>query len=54
MKNETSIDYKNGNAANRNRDKAIIGFDPVLKCKCEMPAKIHGKNLCWRCKRLLF
>src|SRR5690606_40633499 len=35
------------------RDKAIIGYDPVLKCKCEMPAKIHGKNLCWRCKRSL-
>jgi hypothetical protein len=35
------------------RDKAIIGYDPVLKCKCEMPAKIHGKNLCWRCKRPL-
>lgn len=38
---------------NQNRDKAIIGYGPVLKCKCEMPAKIHGKNLCWRCKRSL-
>ena len=28
--------------------------DAVIKtCKCEMPAKIHGKNLCWRCKRPL-
>lgn len=28
--------------------------DAVIKtCKCEMPAKIHGKNLCWRCKRSL-
>ena len=38
---------------NQNRDKAIIGYGPVLKCKCEMPAKMHGKNLCWRCKRAL-
>jgi hypothetical protein len=66
MENKTSINHKNGNDANRllaavdfnspenqNRDKAIIGYGPVLKCKCEMPAKIHGKNLCWRCKRSL-
>lgn len=38
---------------NQNRDKAIIGYGPVLKCKCEMPAKMHGKNICWRCKRSL-
>lgn len=38
---------------NQNRDNPIIGYGPVLKCKCEMPAKIHGKNLCWRCKRPL-
>lgn len=38
---------------NQNRDKAIIGYGPILKCSCEMPAKMHGKNLCWRCKRPL-
>ena len=38
---------------NQNRDKAIIGYGPILKCKCEMPAKMHGKNICWRCKRSL-
>lgn len=38
---------------NQNRDKAIIGYGPVLKCKCEMPAKMHGKNICWRCKGTL-
>lgn len=27
--------------------------DAPFKCKCEMPAKMHGKNLCWRCKRPL-
>jgi len=20
-------------------------------CRCEMPAKVKGKNECWRCKR---
>lgn len=25
----------------------------IKTCNCEMPAKIHGKNLCWRCKRPL-
>ena len=67
MENKTSTNHENSNDANRlltavdfnspenqNRDKAIIGYSPVLKCKCEMPAKIHGKNLCWRCKRSLF
>ena len=66
MENKTSTNHENGNDANRllaavdfnspenqNRDKAIIGYVPVLKCKCEMPAKMHGKNLCWRCKRSL-
>lgn len=26
---------------------------PVMPtvCKCEMPAKIKGKNQCWRCKK---
>lgn len=67
MENKTLTNHENGNDANRllaavdfnspenqNRDKAIIGYGPVLKCKCEMPAKMHGKNLCWRCKRSLF
>lgn len=30
-----------------NRDKVKV------KCNCEMPAKMHGKNICWRCKRSL-
>ena len=63
MENKTSTNHENGNDANRllaavdfnspenqNRDKGIIQ-GPV--CKCEMPAKMHGKNLCWRCKRSL-
>lgn len=67
MEHNTSTNHENGNDTNRllltavdfnspenqNRDKAIIGYGPVLKCKCEMPAKMHGKNLCWRCKRPL-
>lgn len=66
MENNTLTNNENGNDTNRllsdadfnspenqNRDKAIIGYGPVLKCKCEMPAKVHGKNLCWRCKRPL-
>lgn len=24
-----------------------------LLCSCEMPAKVKGKNECWRCKRPL-
>ena len=33
---------------------AVKEQDSAIKtCKCEMPAKIHGKNLCWRCKRPL-
>lgn len=30
-----------------------VGYGAVLKCKCEMPAKMHGKDICWRCKRSL-
>jgi|SRR5690606_24992354 len=67
IENNTSTNHENDDDANlllsavdfnspenQNRDKAIIGYGPVLKCKCEMPAKIHGENLCWRCKRSLF
>lgn len=25
----------------------------VSVCSCEMPAKVKGKNECWRCKRPL-
>lgn len=66
MEHNTSTNHENGDDANRllsadafnspenqNRDKVIVGYGPVLKCKCEMPAKMHGKNLCWRCKRSL-
>lgn len=36
------------------KPRALEQQDAVIKtCKCEMPAKIHGKNLCWRCKRPL-
>ena len=31
------------------------GFGPgeceIEYCTCEMPAKMHGKNQCWRCKK---
>jgi hypothetical protein len=29
---------------------ASINGNPEF-CTCEMPAKMHGKNLCWRCKK---
>lgn len=57
MEHNTSTNHENGNDANRllsdddfyspenqNRDKVIVGYGPVLKCKCEMPAKMHGKT----------
>lgn len=66
MENKTLTNHETSNDANRfladvdfnsaenqNRDNAIIGYGTVLKCKCEMPSKMHGKNICWRCKRSL-
>lgn len=52
-------------AENQNRDKAIIGYRSIENgtkplniarvsvsvCTCEMPAKVKGKNECWRCKK---
>jgi len=38
---------------NQNRDNAIIGFSEVKKCKCEMPAKVKGRKMCYRCKNYL-
>lgn len=28
-------------------------LEQIDVCRCEMPAKMHGKDLCWRCKRTL-
>lgn len=35
------------------RKSALKSDENTLKCECEMPSKMHGKNICWRCKRHL-
>lgn len=39
--------------SNQNRDVVIIGTKEVEKCKCEMPAKIKDRKMCFRCKKYL-
>ena len=35
-----------------NENKALsIARVSVSVCTCEMPAKVKGKNECWRCKK---
>lgn len=40
----------NVNNTTEPRHDAKLPVMPTV-CKCEMPAKIKGKNQCWRCKK---
>lgn len=33
------------------RDTLVDESEADEYCTCEMPAKMHGKNKCWRCKK---
>ena len=33
--------------------RTLAGFGEVKKCKCEMPAKVKGRKMCYRCKNYL-
>ena len=55
LKGDEGIEYKQGwrdgwDAANEQLKKAL---DKVEKCKCEMPAKIKGRKMCYRCKKYI-
>lgn len=55
--NELTGDDKNLLEFNHLTNTLVFQFfndkEEQIKCRCEMPAKIHGKNICWRCKRSL-
>jgi len=56
MKSQILTNEQFNSPENQNRDNAIICYRSIengTNCTCEMPAKVKGKNVCWRCKKPL-
>ena len=51
---EAEFEYKPqklANGTNTSERQLTMPVDSGSVCTCEMPAKMKGKNQCWRCKK---